>query len=118
MIRALVVVLALLILGDAIARGLSLPVPGSALGLLTLALGFAIRGGPDQGTSDLFDLAMPCFPLCFVPAGVGVIASLDVISAAWLYIATAIFLGTSATLVITGLVFQFVMRWISIGERA
>ena len=106
MTRSAAIVLVLLILGDVVADHFSLPVPGAALGLLALATAFAIRGGPDRGSEELFDFAAPYFPLFFVPAAVGVVASLEVLSAAWVYVLAAIVVGTTATLLITGRVFQ------------
>ncbi|MFD1196720.1 CidA/LrgA family protein [Seohaeicola saemankumensis] len=110
MTRSAAIVLLLLILGDSVAEGLSLPVPGSALGLMALSIAFAMRGGPDKASSELFDFATPYFPLFFVPAAVGVVVSADMISANWVYIVTAIALSTAATLLISGLVFQALMR--------
>ncbi len=113
MTRSAAVVLVLLVLGDAVAARFALPIPGAALGLGALTLAFALRGGPDTGSEEMFDFAAPYFPLFFVPAAVGVIASIDVISHDWVHILTAIVLGTVVTLVITGLVFQVLMRRIS-----
>lgn len=113
MTRSAAIVLVLLVLGDAFAARFSLPVPGAALGLATLTLVFALRGGPDRGSEELFDFSAPYFPLFFVPAAVGVVASIDIIFHAWAYFLTAIVLGTAVTLAITGLVFQALMQRIS-----
>jgi holin-like protein len=107
------IVLILLILGDAIAEIFALPIPGAALGLATLTAAFAIRGGPDTGSEELFDFAAPYFPLFFVPAAVGVIASLDVLAFAWIHVTVAIVFGTGVTILITGLISQALMRRIT-----
>lgn len=113
MTQSAAIVLVLLVLGNVIAEHFSLPVPGAALGLVALAFGFMISGGPDPGSEALFDFAAPYFPLFFVPAAVGVVASIDIISVAWVHILTAIILGTSLTLLITGLVFQALLQRIA-----
>lgn len=113
MTRSVAILLLLLILGDAIAERFSLPVPGAALGLAALSIAFAIRGGPDPGSEELFDFAAPYFPLFFVPAAVGVVANIEIISIAWVFILTAVVLGTIVTLLITGLVFQALIRRIA-----
>ena len=110
MIRSAAVVLFVLLSGDVIADAFSLPVPGAALGLMVLTTAFAVRGGPDRGSEELFDFAAPYFPLFFVPAAVGVVASLDVLSVAWAYLLAAIVAGTALTLLVTGLVFQVLLR--------
>ncbi|MDU8914020.1 CidA/LrgA family protein [Aestuariicoccus sp. MJ-SS9] len=113
MIRSAAIVLALLVIGDAVAAFYALPIPGAALGLAALTLAFALRGGPDPGSEELFDFAAPYFPLFFVPAAVGLIGSIDIISHAWISILGAIAVGTALTLVITGQVFQALMRRVS-----
>jgi holin-like protein len=110
MVRSAAIVLLLLIVGDAMAEVFALPVPGAALGLATLTAAFAICGGPDPGSEELFDFAAPYFPLFFVPAAVGVVASLDVLSAAWVHLIAAIVFGTGVTLLVTGFVFQWLTR--------
>lgn len=113
MIRSAAIVLVLLLASDAIAERYGLPVPGAALGLVLLTAAFAFRGGPDRGSEELFDFAAPYFPLFFVPAAVGVVASAGMLSSTWTYILVAIVAGTTATLLITAIVFQFLMRRIS-----
>lgn len=110
MLQSAAVVLFLLILGDAAAANLALPVPGAALGLFALVLVFAARGGPDRGSEELFDFAAPYFPLFFVPAAVGVVASLEVLVVAWMHVMVAIVLGTGATLLFTGILTQALIR--------
>lgn len=50
-------------------------------------------------------------------AALGVVANIDIISHAWVDILTASVLGTAVTLLITGMVFQALMRRIAIGLR-
>jgi len=50
MIRAAAIVLVLLLIGDVVSERLSLPIPGAAIGLVVLAMAFAVRGGPDEGS--------------------------------------------------------------------
>lgn len=116
MIGSAAIVLGLLIVGDALADQFALPIPGAAVGLGVLIAAFVIRGGPDKGFEELFDFAAPYFPLFFVPAAVGVIGSLDVLALAWLPVTVAIVLGTSATILITGMVSQILLR--SIADEA
>jgi holin-like protein len=113
MIRAAAIVLVLLLIGDVVSERLSLPIPGAAIGLVVLAMAFAVRGGPDEGSEALFDFAAPYFPLFFVPAAVGVVASLDILAGAWIEIAIAIVFGTGATLLVTGWITQALLRQVS-----
>jgi holin-like protein len=111
-------VLALMIAGEAIAARLNLPLPGAALGLLTLSTVFMLRGTPDRGSEKLFDFAAPYFPLFFVPAAVGVIGKLDVLASGWLPVVVAVIPGTALTLLLTGHVFQALTRQCAEGADA
>ena len=102
MIASFAILIALVILGDAVAVATGWPLPGPAVGLAILSAAFARAGGPHPGFAQLFDLASPWFPLFFVPAAVGVVAHLALLSAAWLHVTVAIVLGTALVLVITG----------------
>jgi putative effector of murein hydrolase LrgA (UPF0299 family) len=103
-------VLALLIAAEAAAVLIEAPVPGAALGLVALALVFALTGGPDQDMRRLFDMLAPHAPLLFVPAAVGVVANLDTLVLFWAAFTAAIILGTSAVLVVTALSAQALLR--------
>lgn len=109
MVQSAAIVVCLLLLGDTVSDLLGLPVPGSAIGLLALSALLAWRGDRENRFGSLFDFLAPYFPLFFVPAAVGVIANLDDLVRAWLEIAVAIVLGTSAVLVVTGCVAQRLM---------
>lgn len=102
MLRSASIVVVVLLIGDVVSDVLSLPVPGAALGLLALSLGFAIIGGPDEGSSELFDLVSPYFPFFFVPSAIGVVKALDILSRAWVEAAVAVVAGTSVVMICVG----------------
>ena len=118
MIQSAAVALSLLILGDAIAERLALPVPGAALGLAALSLRFALRGGPDPASGRLFDVAAPFFPLFFVPAAVGVIVEVDMLGAIWVFALAAVLPGTILALLVAGWTFQTLLKRAASGEKA
>jgi len=59
--------------GEVLARGLELPLPGPVVGLLILLGLLAWRGGPDQVMKDTSGGLLRHLSLLFVPAGVGVV---------------------------------------------
>jgi holin-like protein len=109
MIRSAAIVICLMVAGDVIAEQYALPFPGAALGLALLTAVFALRGGPDAGSEELFDIAAPYFPLFFVPAAVGVVASVEMLVSSWAYLSLAIIGGTAVTLLATGLICQWLL---------
>lgn len=114
MLPSFAVLLALVILGDALAVATGWPVPGPAIGLAILTAAFAGAGRPHPGFAQLFDLAAPWFPLFFVPAAVGVVTHLALLSAAWLHVTVAIVLGTALVIVVTG---QLAQGLLSLAEK-
>jgi putative effector of murein hydrolase LrgA (UPF0299 family) len=99
--------------GEAVSRGLGLPVPGPVLGLVLLFAGL-LAAGPMRRTAPagegevgrVADGLLQNLALLFVPAGVGVIKHLDVFASHGLAIALALIGSTGLTLVVT--VFTFV----------
>lgn len=107
---ALALVTCLLVAGETAASLFHLPVPGAALGLLGLAALLAARGGPDPTMERLFDGVAPHAPILFVPMAVGVVASREALALFWAHLAVAVVVGTAATLVVTGLCAQALLR--------
>jgi putative effector of murein hydrolase LrgA (UPF0299 family) len=109
MIQAIALILGLVVVGEATVEALALPLPGPALGLLALTALFCCRGGPDEATGRLFDATCPHFPVLFVPAAVGVVATLDSIALLWPLLVAAVVLGTLATVLATALTAQLLL---------
>ena len=114
MLPSFAFVVALVILGDALTAAIGWPVPGPAVGLAILTAAFACEGKPRPGFERLFDLAAPWFPLFFVPAAVGVLAHLALLSAAWMHVAVAIVFGTALVLIVTG---QLAQTLLTVSDR-
>ena len=117
MIPALVIILGCQLAGEVISRGLSLPLPGPVLGmvfLLALMAGFAwVR-----------DLVRPTamgllghLSLLFVPAGVGVVAHLDLLAAKGPALAAALILSTLLAIVAGAVTFTMVAKWTGAGDE-
>ncbi len=109
MVRGFVVLLLLQLAGEVISRGLRLPVPGPVLGLV-----FLLRLEPVAvGRTDVARVAeglLQNLALLFVPAGVGVVQQLKLLSEYGLAIAIALVGSTAVTLTVTVLVFTAVAR--------
>jgi holin-like protein len=119
MVRGFVVLLLLQLTGEVISRGLRLPVPGPVLGLVFLFLGLMVyqwllRLEPVAvGRTDVARVAeglLQNLALLFVPAGVGVVQQLKLLSEYGLAIAIALVGSTAVTLTVTVLVFTAVAR--------
>ena len=119
MIRGLFVLLFCQLVGEVVARGLGLPVPGPVLGLALLTAGLALRsrwrpfGDEALLASDVGRVSMALLgslSLLFVPAGVGVVQYAGLFSQYGLSLALALLVSTLATLLATVGVFLWVKR--------
>ncbi len=119
MIRGFALLLLCQLVGEGVARGFGLPVPGPVLGLVLLVVGLALakrRSRPQADVSAVADVErvsnglLSVLALLFVPAGVGVVQHLGLISAHGLGLGLALVGSTAITLVVTVLVFVGVAR--------
>ena len=109
MISAITQLLICQLIGEVIARGLNLPVPGPVLGMLFLFLILAWRGGPGKELQSTSQGLLQHLSLLFVPAGTGIMVHLHRVEAEWLPLLLSLFVSTAATLVVTALIMKFTL---------
>lgn len=110
MLGYLALILLCQLIGEIITRVTKLPVPGPVIGMVLLFCGLVVRGKMPSELETVGGFLLRYLPLLFVPAGVGVITNLDLLTRSWAPIAGAIIIGTAVTIAITGLVMQFLNR--------
>jgi putative effector of murein hydrolase LrgA (UPF0299 family) len=110
MIRGFAVLLLCQLVGEAVARGFSLLVPGPVLGLALLVVGLIVwnrfRPYDDaaleaSAVGQVADGLLGALALLFVPAGVGVVQYIPLIHEYGLALGLALVVSTFATLVVT-----------------
>ncbi len=88
--------------GEALRTMAHIPVPGPVLGMVLLAGWYLLRRRePPQALTQTADSLLGWLGLLFVPAGVGIVANLALLRAAWLPISIALLGSTLLTLVVT-----------------
>ncbi|MDE3010756.1 MAG: CidA/LrgA family protein [Pseudomonadota bacterium] len=100
--RGLLWLLVFLLLGEALATWTGLPVSGPVIGMAMLLAVLCLRGGVPESIDTAASQLILLLPLFVIPAGVGVLAHLDLVRANGFAIAMAIVLSTSAALLLTG----------------
>ncbi len=115
MLSALTLLLIFQLLGEVIARGLALPVPGPVLGMLFLFAALLIKGGPDKELQGTSQTLLQHLSLLFVPAGTGIMVHLHRVADEWLPLLRSLLISTLATLVVTALVMKLCQRAPSTG---
>ncbi|MDB6177323.1 CidA/LrgA family protein [Paracoccus sp. Z330] len=105
------------LVGEVIARSFSLPVPGPVIGLALLALTFTARPAVKQRVEPVSRVILSHLSLLFVPAGVGVIASIDTLSENWGALTLVLLVSTVIALAATVATFLLVLRWTGNGHE-
>jgi len=118
-LRALAVLLACQLAGEAITRSLDWPLPGPVLGLVILVVLLFVVGRRHLVSSSTIDETslgrmsnglIATLGVLFVPAGVGVIQELGPLGQYGVALAAALLVSTVLTLVVTVWVFVGVSR--------
>ncbi len=110
MINAIAVILSCQLAGEAAARGLSLPVPGPVLGFVLLLVLLMLRPALAEAIGGTARGILAHLSLLFVPAGVGVVGNLDLLSRNWLPIAVVLVVSTVIAMIASVATFLAVHR--------
>jgi holin-like protein len=99
-----------LCVGEIAARSGLLPLPAPVTGLILLYAELSVRGKLPDDLGVLADRLLQFLGMLFVPAGVGVIAYLNILKAEALPILAAVVGGTAITLLVT----MVVANWLGV----
>jgi putative effector of murein hydrolase LrgA (UPF0299 family) len=119
MIQAFAILLVCQLLGEGLAHGLSLPIPGPVIGLVLLAIGLVLgrrfglvttRSLAETPLGAASDGLLRHLSLLFVPAGVGIVQQGKTILGNGPAILAALVGSTLLTLIVSVLVFIGAMR--------
>jgi holin-like protein len=110
MISALIIILLCQLIGEIIAIGSGIPVPGPVIGMTILFVGLLLAKGVTPSLETLSDKLLAHLSLLFVPAGVGVMMHFELLGRELLPVAMALVLSTLATLLVTGWIMQTLAR--------
>ena len=98
------------LVGEVVVRSLGLPVPGPVLGLALLVGLLRVRPTVADRLRPTIGVILANLSLMFVPAGVGVIGNLDVLSEDWLALLVVLVLSTLLAMLATVATFIWVRR--------
>ncbi|MDE6429608.1 MAG: CidA/LrgA family protein [Duncaniella sp.] len=110
MILQCAVLFAFLALGEFIVYVTHIPVPSSIIGMLLLAAALKLRVVRLMWVDKVADFLVKNLGFFFVPAGVGLMRCLNLISEQWLPIVSATVISTFLIIAVTGWVHQIVRR--------
>lgn len=105
-VRELGVVMAILYLAHVIQVAFSLPIPSTVLGMIILLIALLSGLVKIDMIENIAPFSMEYLTFLFIPGGVGLISSLDLIADTWLQILILIILTTVIVIAVTGLTVQ------------
>lgn len=110
MIAALTTLLVFQLIGEVLARGLDLPIPGPVLGMALLFLRLCWQGRADAGLQGTAQGLLQHLSLLFVPAGTGVMLHFARVADEWLPLVAALLGSTVLSMGVTALTMRAVAR--------
>lgn len=110
MLASLAALLLCQLAGEALVRGVSLPVPGPVVGMVLLFALMTARVPLPGLLRDTSDGILRHLSLLFVPAGVGLVNNLDRLGSDGLLLLLVVVVSTVVALAVTALVFAGVAR--------
>lgn len=116
MINSLLILFSFQLLGEVASRLAGISVPGPVLGMVALALCCLRWPSLGDRLRPLTQLLLGNLSLFFVPAGVGVIAHLDLIGQAGLGLGVAIVVSTALAITAGAAAFAAVARMMGVGD--
>ena len=96
---------------------LHLPIPGAVTGLILLLVYLQIRGEPSETLEKVGAFCIRYLAILFIPASVGIFFMTDLLAVQWLPICTALLIGTPASLALTALLMQFLLKRFGKGAK-
>jgi putative effector of murein hydrolase LrgA (UPF0299 family) len=99
LLKGIIILLLFQFLGECIARFFMLLVPGPVIGMVLLLVFLLLRKGSFTSLDNAVALHLRYLPLLFIPAAMGIITQIDIITKEFWAIAIALFIGTLIALV-------------------
>ena len=118
MLAAITTLLACQLAGEAAVRVAALPIPGPVGGMILLFALMLARAPLPAALSPTADGLLQHLSLLFVPAGVGVVQHLELLSGAGLRLLAVVVLATLITLAVTAVVFAGLARLLRADDLA
>jgi holin-like protein len=116
MLNAFTLILCCQLAGELMVTAAGLPIPGPVCGMALMFAGLIVRGGVPEDLGKAADVLLGNLSLLFIPAGVGVMLHLQLMSDEALPITLALVLSTLITIAVTALMMQWLGRWGRGGE--
>ena len=99
MLKGIIILLLFQFIGECIAKFFMLLVPGPVIGMVLLLVFLIIKKGSFHSLDNAVSLHLRYLPLLFIPAAMGIITQIDIITKEFWAIFIALFFGTLIALI-------------------
>lgn len=108
--KQLLIILSINFLGEFLSNFLSLPLPGSIVGMLILLILLFTQLLKPDDIAETADFLLNNMAFFFIPAGVGVMVSYTLLSGSYFESVASIVLSTVVVMLVTGGATQFLVK--------
>ncbi|HPY40358.1 MAG TPA: CidA/LrgA family protein [Thiolinea sp.] len=98
------------LIGEVLARGFNLPMPGPVLGMALLFISLVLYRRLPIALETASEALLSHLSLLFIPAGVGLMLYFDAIAKEWLPIIATLIFSTLISMAVIALSMQFLMK--------
>ena len=112
-LKQLMIILMAYFLGVILQSVFNLPIPGTVIGLIILFLGLSFGIVKMEMIEDICDVLISHMSFLFVPAGVGLITSLEILKSNAISFSVIILISTVVVWVVTAYVVKMLRRVVS-----
>lgn len=108
--REAIIILGIYLLGEFISQVLSLPIPGNILGMIILLVLLCTKVIKLDQIETIANFLLDHLAFFFIPAGVGLMTSANIIKDSWLKLIVVCIATTIIIIASTGLIVQYISR--------
>jgi len=108
--REAIIILGIYLLGEFISQVLSLPIPGNILGMIILLFLLLTKVVKLEQIETTANFLLDHLAFFFIPAGVGLMTSVNIIKDSWLKLIVVCIATTIIIIASTGLIVQYITR--------
>ncbi|WP_300384064.1 CidA/LrgA family protein [Clostridium sp.] len=110
-LRESIIILSIYLIGEIISKSFSIPIPGNILGMLILLLLLFTKVIKVEKIESISNFFLDHLAFFFIPAGVGLLTSFNLIKDSLLIILIICMISTAIVLVVTGKVVEVIMKF-------
>lgn len=108
--RESLIIICIYLLGEIISKGLNLPIPGNIIGMIILLILLCTNIIKVEKVETISSFFLDHLAFFFIPAGVGLLTSFDIIKSSLIQILLICIIATSLVIVVTGLIVQALLK--------